>query len=613
MPYTIKSQQIAVKDPDTGEYVGVDLLTEQTTEGLLNEIAQEGAATIARVNDAVAQSQTAVNNLQQQKDDLVTSVTDMLSTGTDNTLTTPSVPADAKAVGDLYETIVVDSETQPNNRWNRVWVKPSTEDVEIPTMDEVDLINNTIGLNSFLTGVATDTYRGITIEKQYNELIINGTATGNARFKVSNTMAHAVSIQDSWLTETIDIPNGPKKVIIEIVSGEVTSGSMYCALYKSNGETTFTNVTDTTTTEPKNIITFEKSNNDAVCVVVYCPANTSVDNLHLRFIMVDQNINKVFAKELSTPSTLFDDGYYSLVYSEGTYISTTDHAPSTWYSVTVPLLDENSSIIPIQADYSETYDSPNMYASNMHTTLTVNAGMGLSNGQLQGAVIKDGIIIRESDYVNPPSYLVYVGFDANRNVHEYPVNTTAENMLNDGIKNACIAYYRLIRDGTKCDYESYNLAATNYERNPRMCIFVRSNGVVGFIAVDGRSDVSYGVTPDEMADLALSRNAYNAWMLDGGGSTSLNYKGAKINANIDGNGTTDRKIKVTWNIPCKFENLASQKAYSYIGNQRNKITKFFQDQLNKKIPSPPSNDGKYCLKLRIENGIYTYFWEVESA
>ena len=42
MPYTIKSQQIAVKDPDTGEYVGVDLLTEQTTEGLLNEIETLG-------------------------------------------------------------------------------------------------------------------------------------------------------------------------------------------------------------------------------------------------------------------------------------------------------------------------------------------------------------------------------------------------------------------------------------------------------------------------------------------------------------------------------------------------------------------------------------------
>ena len=38
MPYTIKSQQIAVKDPDTGEYVSVDILAEQTKEGLLSEI-----------------------------------------------------------------------------------------------------------------------------------------------------------------------------------------------------------------------------------------------------------------------------------------------------------------------------------------------------------------------------------------------------------------------------------------------------------------------------------------------------------------------------------------------------------------------------------------------
>ena len=166
-------------------------------------------------------------------------------------------------------------------------ISHSRADTSNPEIHTISMPDSVGTLETFLSGDETDTYRGITIEKQYNELIINGTATGNARFKVSNTMAHAVSIQDSWLTETIDIPNGPKKVIIEIVSGEVTSGSMYCALYKSNGETTFTNVTDTTTTEPKNIITFEKSNNDAVCVVVYCPANTSVDNLHLRFTLFD--------------------------------------------------------------------------------------------------------------------------------------------------------------------------------------------------------------------------------------------------------------------------------------------------------------------------------------
>lgn len=153
MPYTIKTQQIAVKDPDTGEYSGVDVLTEQTTEGLLNEIEvagtnqvtnvqNAGAATVALVNNTVSQSQTAVDNLQQQRDDIVTSVTDTLSKGVDNSLTTPSMPAEAKAVGDLYETIVVDSETQPNKRWNRVWVKPATEEVEIPTMDEIRALND---------------------------------------------------------------------------------------------------------------------------------------------------------------------------------------------------------------------------------------------------------------------------------------------------------------------------------------------------------------------------------------------------------------------------------------------------------------------------------------
>lgn len=43
MPYTLKTQQIAVKDPETGTYSGVDVLTEQTKSGLLAEIQAEGA------------------------------------------------------------------------------------------------------------------------------------------------------------------------------------------------------------------------------------------------------------------------------------------------------------------------------------------------------------------------------------------------------------------------------------------------------------------------------------------------------------------------------------------------------------------------------------------
>ena len=77
MPYTLKTQQIAVKDLDTGTYVGVDILTEQTTEGLLNElivtgnskkteVINEGVAQVANVHNAGTAQVAAVNNAGQE-------------------------------------------------------------------------------------------------------------------------------------------------------------------------------------------------------------------------------------------------------------------------------------------------------------------------------------------------------------------------------------------------------------------------------------------------------------------------------------------------------------------------------------------------------------------
>ena len=226
---------------------------------------------------------------------------------------------------------------------------------------------------TFLSGDATDTYRGITIEKQYNELIINGTATGNARFKVSNTMAHAVSVQDSWLTETIDIPNGPKKLIIEIVSGEVTSGAIHCALYNSNGETIFVNATNTSTTEPKSIITFEKNNN-AACVAVYCPANTSVSNLHLRFTVFNPcvyggNIDVISGKLLITLA--------------GKHFS-----DLTWTKNANLIYGFNGSGFPDRKKHILSYDNPDCYCDT-YPWYNANDPNGLSNDISSGIALSN--------------------------------------------------------------------------------------------------------------------------------------------------------------------------------------------------------------------------------
>lgn len=199
MPYTLKTQQIAVKDPDTGVYSGVDILAEQTTEGLLTEITATGEAVKADVsaqmatersdfNTYVTNKETELNNyttnknqeiatmiadadedvsdLEDRKQDVATAVSGMLSKGVDNSLTTANVPAESKAVGDLFETIVQGKSTQPNDKWNRLWIKPSASDYEIPTMDEFD------DLKSALSNVAISD--NVVICQAIKELYIDG-------------------------------------------------------------------------------------------------------------------------------------------------------------------------------------------------------------------------------------------------------------------------------------------------------------------------------------------------------------------------------------------------------------------------------------------------------
>lgn len=123
MPYTLKTNQISVKDPETGEYSGVDILAEQTEQGLIAELQAEGTTQVNRINQAavdvqsavdkaetdaakiISDTQTSVNTLETQKNTIAQTVASMAELGTDTTLSTPGMAADAGAVGDLSRQI----------------------------------------------------------------------------------------------------------------------------------------------------------------------------------------------------------------------------------------------------------------------------------------------------------------------------------------------------------------------------------------------------------------------------------------------------------------------------------------------------------------------------
>ena len=68
----------------------------------------------------------------------------------------------------------------------------------------------------------------------------------------------------------------------------------------------------------------------------------------------------------------------------------------------------------------------------------------------------------------------------------------------------------------------------------RTAIAKLADGKILFIVVDGRSNISRGVTLSELADILLSLGATEAINLDGGGSSAMVVNGAVVNQPSDG-------------------------------------------------------------------------------
>ena len=290
--------------------------------------------------------------------------------------------------------------------------------------------------------------------------------------------------------------------------------------------------------------------------------------------------DKLADKAVSKPTLadgvleLFDNtGFYDEVtVTTGTYINGNGN-DTAYYVSTVPKHDTEGNQIDIYAGY-DTDVSPLGYAGKNLTTLTTNTSLDLVAGK--PAVISNGEVVRESTFDGIASnypFVVYVGFDSDRVPHEYPITTTPATMISDGIINAAAAYYRLVRNRSAVDVSNIGLPASNLKAHPRMAMFTKSNGDICFLACDGRDAIDEGLTPSELAGLMIDLGAVDGWNMDGGGSTSMVIQCNKINRNVDGNGTEDRNINVTWNVAHKFENSATQEAIAQIGIEKQRLVK----------------------------------------
>lgn len=419
-----------------------------------------------------------------------------------------------------------------------------------------------IGFLSVVREYGVRTSNGIDIEKFGDFVRFTGTPTvqNNVRAKLSNNLLTAGSsdLPTTWTSDRLDvIPGHRYKLYVDVMSNSGSSLHYQITVCDKN-KTALSYCTIFSDTagiyDGKEFV----AENDSVAYVILNIWPGFTYNVEARVYLLDVTDATIYVKEILKRAGLvsqesidklnafFEDRYYNIGLTSAIYTDGEGN-DTTYYVASIPFKDSDGQIIPIFADY-DPINSPMYHAIENKTSLTSNSGM-ITDYTDGGTVIKNGEIVH-SMTPRASNYLVYIGFDAERNIREYPYDTSGETMLNDGVVNAATAYYRLVRNGTVVDVSNIGLPASNLNNNPRNSIFIKADKTICFLACNGREKgAENGLTPAELGNLMVSLGAVDGWNLDGGGSTSLTVKGVKQNKHIDGGGTIDRNIHVTWNVP----------------------------------------------------------------
>lgn len=213
-----------------------------------------------------------------------------------------------------------------------------------------------------------------------------------------------------------------------------------------------------------------------------------------------------------------------------------------------------------------TVERPTDFAKRHQSPLVTNAGIFWSNNptpSAYGVVIKDGVILKDEP-MTLTEYLELLAIKEDGTMKSYPKDTPLQTIIDDGYKDCFVIFYTIIRDGVGVDISTFEYTGVN----PRNIVGVKEDGSYIFLTCDGRTKTDLGLTLQEAIDILLTYNVKFAYSLDGGGSVSTVVKQTKINRDIDGDGTVERKVATML-----YLTSTNSETYSMIGEINNSRSK----------------------------------------
>lgn len=241
------------------------------------------------------------------------------------------------------------------------------------------------------------------------------------------------------------------------------------------------------------------------------------------------------------------DGYYT-EHKITTYRD--DISNTTYWIAHIPKYDKEGNQIEIKAGLSpkQYLDPPQTvreFANREGSTLAIN-GSTFSNTtlRLHGLFMVDGEVIADG-VSDPAKYTLAISKDGK--MRSYIPNTTAERIKIDGYETALTGFMPLIENGKAVEQSILDLnTSITQNPHPRTAIGQNANGDTFFFVSTGRLMGEYGMTAKDMIRVMLQHGFTFAFMLDGGGSSSMVEYGSVVNrlsgSVLTENGGTERPV-----------------------------------------------------------------------
>ncbi len=203
------------------------------------------------------------------------------------------------------------------------------------------------------------------------------------------------------------------------------------------------------------------------------------------------------------------------------------------------------------ADYLKTAFAQGSYGRNVTATTSdiaesVDAILAINGdyygAQEKGYVIRNGKLYRSTASSGSEDLVIYKdgSFEI---INESEV--TAEDLIAKGAVQTLSFGPALVENG-KVSVDSDDEVGRAMASNPRTAIGIKSDGTYVFVVSDGRTDESEGLSLLQLAEFMENLGAETAYNLDGGGSSTMVFKGNIVNTPTGGgigNGSgSERKV-----------------------------------------------------------------------